>query len=952
MSWLMPEVITTFTISNVLVLVFFYLYTQERLPHLAVWTGAWAVYSIRFMFQLLIIRYGYSDWLWFANQVAVVASGILLLWGTFIFSGRKMPTAWLYGSLLCCTWTVAALWFELAFFWRTVPLFAFVGGIYIWTGRALLGYREVQGLGHKITGWAFVVWGLHKLNYPLLRSAEWFTPWGYLLGTVLQVTVAIGLILLYFELAKKRLSDNEHRYRRVLEDLTEFIVRWLPDGTRTYVNDAYCHMSGELRGQIEGTTFFAKLTADARQQLISGIAGLTPEHPVNARELQITAADGRLRWVCWIDRGFFNEDNELVELQSVGRDIEDQRRAETALRESEQRYRDLFENTYLPMLLIDPSECAIMEVNPAACSFYGYDEKQMTGMKLQQICTSQDDEISRMLDESVRSVKNFHQARHRLASGSVRDVEIFFLPADVAGHKMLNSIIYDITDRKSAESQLALLFTAIEQAAEALMITDADANIQFVNPAFEKRSGYKSEEVLGQNPRILKSGVQDCDYYSQMWDRLSAGEQWHGRLVNKTKAGGRFEEDAVISPVRGDGGEIEHYVKFARDVTLEVELESQLIQSQKMEAVGRLAGGVAHDFNNLLSVITGYAELCRLEHDEDGPLSEKIQEIINASDSAAMLTRQLLAFSRKQVLEFEILNLSKIVRSMKNMLRRLIGEHIRLETLLDADLDTIRADKSQVEQIIMNLLVNSRDAINEDGFISIETANVSAPPDYKLDRAEETRHWVMLKVSDNGEGIPAELTSKVFDPFFTTKEVGKGTGLGLSTVHGIVKQHGGTIKMESSLGEGTVFKIYFPAEAGKAAPVVVQTTKKRTGGGGETIMVVEDEDVVRSVVSDILQSKGYKVIEVAESTKAEKTAMDYKGKIDLLITDVVMPGINGMEVAARISGRRPEMKVLLMSGYVDGKVDSDGPSVVKGHFIPKPFTVASLSLKVREVIDS
>jgi PAS domain S-box-containing protein len=952
MSWLMPAVITTFAVSVVLALVFLYLFLQERQRHLVIWTCAWVVYSLRFVFQILIVRYGYSEWLWFANQATTIASGILLLWGTFVFSGKRMPPAWLYGSLLCCAWTVAALWYELAFFWLTMPLFALNGGIYIWTGVMLLGYREALGVGHKITGWAFVVWGLHKLDYPFIRPVEWFAPWGYLLGSLLQLIVALGLILLYFELTKKRLIFNEQRYRRVLEDQAEYIVRWLPDGTRTYVNDAYCRLTGSSREQIEGTSFFPRLPENLRVQLTSRIVGLTPGHPAITWERQIKVADGGRRWVRWTDRGFFNEDQELVELQSSGQDIDDQRRAETALRESEQRYRDLFENNYLPMLLIDPADGAIGEANPAACSFYGYDEKRMTGMRLQQINTRPDDEICRMLDDSVRSVKNFHQARHRLASGSVRDVEVVCLPVNVSGRKMLNSIIYDITDRKHAESQLALLFTAIEQAAESLIITDANANIQFVNPAFEKRSGYKREEVLGLNPRILKSGVQDGDFYRRMWNRLSAGEQWHGRLVNRTKEGNRFEEDVAISPVRGDDGEIVSYVKIARDVTLEVELESQLIQSQKMEAVGRLAGGVAHDFNNLLSVIMGYAELCRLQLGDDQPLRSKVQEIINAADSASLLTRQLLAFSRKQVLQFEILNMSKIVRAMKNMLGRLIGEHIRLEISLVDDLDTIRADRSQVEQIIMNLVVNSRDAIRGDGFICIETANVGAPPDCDLASADENRHWVMLKISDNGAGIPTGLTSKVFDPFFTTKEIGKGTGLGLSTVHGIVKQHGGTIRLESSPGEGTVFRICFPAEIEKAAPVVVQPTKKRSGHGGATILVVEDEDIVRSVVGDILKSQGYNVIEVAESSKAERVALDHEGKIDLLISDVVMPKMNGMEVAACISARRPEMKVLLMSGYADGNVDGGEAAAVEGNFIQKPFTVSSLSQKVMEVLGS
>ncbi len=460
----------------------------------------------------------------------------------------------------------------------------------------------------------------------------------------------------------------------------------------------------------------------------------------------------------------------------------------------------------------------------------------------------------------------------------------------------LVGLAVDITERKRAEEQQALLSGVVEQAAESIIITDAQGTMIYVNPAFESLSGYSRAEAIGQNPRMLKSGDQDDAFYRRMWDTLARGEVWKGRLVNRRKDGTRFQEDATIGPVRDASGRLVNYVAVKRDVTNEVRLERQLIQAQKMEAIGRLAGGVAHDFNNLLGVITGYGELTRRKLGDDDPLKAKVDQILRAAERAAGLTRQLLAFSRQQVLQPKIVDLNGLVSDMEKML-----EDVQLETSLDPGLGTVKVDPGQIEQVLMNLVVNARDAMPDGGRLTIETRNAELGPDYAV-RRPPTRPgpYVMLAVTDSGTGMNAETQSHLFEPFFTTKEVGKGTGLGLSTVYGIVKQSEGYIWCYSEVGVGTTFKVYLPRADAEVSPGR-PPTEVRLAQGSETVLLIEDDPLLRDLLHEALEGAGYTVLVADQGAKALETAHEYAGAIDLVVTDVIMPGLTGKQAAERIS---------------------------------------------------
>ncbi len=473
-----------------------------------------------------------------------------------------------------------------------------------------------------------------------------------------------------------------------------------------------------------------------------------------------------------------------------------------------------------------------------------------------------------------------------------------------------------------------------------------------VNPALITMLGYESaEEVLGLDP--LSDVFLDPNEQARVMGEFRRGARLDNVEVRwKRKDGSaitvRLSGRAVNSP-----GETAEFLEIiAEDVTERRVLENQFRQAQKMEAVGRLAGGVAHDFNNLLMVISGYAEVLLEQTRKGNSLYPKIEAIHQAADRATTLTRQLLAFSRKQLLELKVVDLNIVIEDIERLLRPLIGENIELQTQLAPDLGRTRADAGQIEQVIMNLVVNSKDAMPNGGRITIQTANARLNNDDR--RREYTYiqpgHYVVLSVTDTGEGMDKETQSRIFEPFFTTKEKGKGTGLGLSTVYGIVKQSGGYVLVESELRQGTTFRIYLPRVEEAAEPVSLVGVSRSQAGGSETVLLVEDEESVRQLVRETLESKGYKILEADNGDAALQIVSAYSSKIDMLITDVVMPGMGGRELSARLCASRPEIKVLYLSGYTEDAIVHEGVIDPDTAFLQKPFTLQALSRKVREVL--
>ncbi len=506
---------------------------------------------------------------------------------------------------------------------------------------------------------------------------------------------------------------------------------------------------------------------------------------------------------------------------------------------------------------------------------------------------------------------------------------------------------------QESDTQRKLVMTAIEQAEGVILITDADGAIEYVNPAFEHVTGYTFKEVAGRNPRILKSGKQSDDFYKEMWKTLRSGKTWSGRLTNKAKDGTLYVEEGSISPVfdAGGGGNISHYVTVRRDVTREISMENQLNQAQKVESIGRLAGGVAHDLNNLLTPILGYCELLQKVLDPDDVRRKNVDKIVSAGLRARDLVRQLLAFSRKQTLKMENININEIIMDFEKLLHRTIREDIEIKLFLSSDPLYVMADVGQIEQVVMNLAVNAGDAMPDGGKMTIDTTRVDLDEVYaKAHQGVTPGPYILMAVSDNGCGMDEEVRNQIFEPFFSTKG-NLGTGLGLATVYGIVKQHGGNIWVYSEPGKGTTFNVYIPVSEKMDIEKKADKETLPDLTGTETILLAEDNERVMELALDILHLQGYSVITAENGLEALAVLDRHEGPVHLLLTDVVMPEMSGRELSVKAAEKHPGLKVLFMSGYTDNVIAHHGVLDQGIAFIQKPFAINTLAAKVREVLE-
>ena len=517
----------------------------------------------------------------------------------------------------------------------------------------------------------------------------------------------------------------------------------------------------------------------------------------------------------------------------------------------------------------------------------------------------------------------------------------------------------DITQFKRAEEGRKLLTSAIEQAAETVVITDPAGTIEYVNPAFSRITGYSRDEVIGKNPRILKSGKQDAAFYKNMWKTLSDGHTWNGRILNKKRDGSLYTEDAVISPVKDSSGNIVNYVGVKRDITEDLRKEEQLQQVQKLESVGRLAGGVAHDFNNLLMGIMGYVDLCKNLISKQDTAYQYLEEISAISRKSSDLTRQLLTFAKQQKIEPRVIDINTAISNMLGLLQRIIGENIDLHWAPQKGVGSILIDPTQFDQILANIIVNARDAISGVGTITITTNHEKSvkPRDSETcdgfamgDCDVQTIDYLVLTIADTGSGIPENQIDRIFDPFYSTKHESKGTGLGLSTVHGIMEQNNGFITVQSAVNAGTQFKLYFPTVEPQDR-VIYPAVQQASGlEGSETILLVEDDLSIRFTVTKLLQSMGYQVLGATDPLDALSQIETFDGHIDLLVTDIIMPEMSGWELAEKVSSLLPDITCLFMSGYAPDVFSKEFPHEKPIHLLQKPFSRDQLAEEIRLVL--
>ena len=630
------------------------------------------------------------------------------------------------------------------------------------------------------------------------------------------------------------------------------------------------------------------------------------------------------------------------------------KQAQAELRAREQHFRALVENAFDATVLMN-GDGVIQWASNSCSRVLGLEAQQLLGSNGFDLLNGGDSNLARLWwRELLRHPGEPVQGSFRHRNGTLREIE--GVGTNWLHEPAVEAVVFnfrDVTERCRAEEKLRKLSSAVEQAADVVVMTDREGTIEYVNPAFEKLTCYRREEVVGQNPRLLKSGMQDPRFYQELWQTISRGEVYRGVLINRKKGGELYYAEKTITPVRDSEGAITHFISNDRDITERRKLEEQLAQVQKMDAIGQLAGGVAHDFNNLLMVISSYAELMMDALAPDTALRHHGEEILKAARRAAGLTRQLLTFSRKQVQVLRVLDLNLVLRDICQTLPRLIGEDIQLSLQLNKQLWPIKADPVQVEQIVMNLATNARDAMPHGGQLTIETRNVELDEDYcRVHPEAAPGEHILLAVSDSGTGIDPAILPHIFEPFFTTKEKGKGTGLGLATIYGIVQQSGGHISVQSQAGAGSTFKIFLPRVPAAAAGLDPDPRSSQQPGGHETVLLVEDEDAVRESEREYLEQRGYSVLAAANGPAALELAAGCGREIQILVSDVVMPKMSGSELGEKLLALRPGLQVLYVSGYAENTVMQHGLAELGSRFLHKPFTLKALAAKIREVLDA
>jgi two-component system cell cycle sensor histidine kinase/response regulator CckA len=761
------------------------------------------------------------------------------------------------------------------------------------------------------------------------------------------------------ESSERRLSDIVQSVDAIVWELNAETCRF------TFVSQRAAEILGHpISRWTSGAEFDVPcLHAQDRPALREAFLKALREGSDQSVEFRALTAQGKEVWLRNIIRAVKNEFGSTVRLRGVMVDITERRLAEQALERSEELFSKAFHASPAAMCLTRMEDGYFLKVNDSLLRLLGCGQQEVVGRATAPFgFWTSGAEREQMIQELLahRSVRD-HAAQIRTWSGELLEVMVSAEVIELEKTPCLLSIIQDVTEKKRSEQALReseLRKGAIlESALDAIITLDFSGRILEFNSAAEKIFGRLREEVLGKSAsEFIFAGATrddapfDCTNPAVWSDPNLRGKRFEimARRADLTY----FPAELAITLVELKGRSL--ITIYLRDLADRKALEKQLWHSQKLEAVGRLAGSVAHDFNNILTVIEGYSDLLLLDMPEGARERRGVEEIRKAGERAASLTRQLLAFSRRQVLAPQVIDLNGVIGNVNKMLRRLIGEDINLVTVLRPGLSPVKADPGQIEQVLMNLVVNARDAMPHGGVLTVETESV------EFGENEGRRHgivippgeYVMLAVTDNGCGMDAETQSHIFEPFFTTKEQGKGTGLGLATVYGIVKQSGGFIWVLSEPGEGSTFKVYLPAARDAAPMAKALPEEPRPAGGHETVLLVEDEDVLRDMVREVLTSAGYKVLEAKHGGDALAAAQRHRGSIDLMLTDVVMPRMNGHELAEKLELLHPETRVLFMSGYTGASILQHGIHTADEMFIQKPFNPSALMNKVREILNA
>nr|WP_241697811.1 PAS domain S-box protein [Mariprofundus sp. NF] len=753
--------------------------------------------------------------------------------------------------------------------------------------------------------------------------------------------------------------ESERRYRASIDNAADAFFMIDMNGYFKDVNQMACSSLGYRRDELltmsladmETSFSLDQLSALFSSMQIGEMKSLEGDHlrkdgstfPVEVR-ISLNELDGE-RYIL-----------------AFARDVSERKQAENILRESETRFKGLAQQVPVPLCYVAKSG-DVEFMNSRFTSTFGYTLEDMPTIEQWWPLAYPDESYREWVLETwgeacQRAIENQHdiepiEYRVRCKSGDVKTVEIsgVFLGED------LLATLVDMTERIESEANIRKLSLAVEQSGEAIMITDLQGTIEYINPAFSEMTGYTENEALGQKPNLLKSGNQSEAYYKSMWDRLADGKVWHGKVVNRKKSGDFYPAMLTISPIKNQQGETTNYIALQQSLEEMEALEAQFHQSQKMEAIGTLVGGIAHDFNNNLAGITGNLYLAKKAAKDIPEIGQRLENVEKLAFGAAATIQQLLAFSRKGVVQMHPLSIASFLKETVKLSEISLPENIAFKLNVNDPDMKINGDITQLQQVLMNLINNAHDAVDDcsEPCIAISLHRFHADKQFiAMHEGLREGEYACIEVRDNGCGMSEENIQHIFEPFFTTKELGKGTGLGLAMVYGAVKTHGGVIDVQSAQGEtsGTTMQIYLPLIESDALLTGDVDMDQVVSGQGETILLVDDNQTVLETGRDVLEGLGYQVLTAEDGESAIEVYKTHMSEIDLIILDVVMPKLGGVEALQAIKDFNPEVKAMFATGYDKASTLGGMNQELKERVISKPFAMSKLSQMIREVLES
>ncbi len=837
MAWLTPSVIATLVGTAILTFTYFYLYLQDKKRYMGTWTLAWAVYCLRYVFMLMIILTQKTAFLLICNQMASLISGTLLLIGSYQFINKRFPLYLFFIFFLGTLWIIASVIMDFSFSTMSLPTFSLLAAIYIWMGLLFLKYSSSQKMERGVVGITFLIWGVHKANYPFLRPVVWLAPWGYLLGAAFEMIVALGLLMIYFKKTKDDLADSEQQLKGIYD-------------TADNIAFVSTDLGGENTRIIDINPGGEKIFNCTRNEIIGQKA--TIFHPQDALE-------------------------DFVDMQAR---------------------------------LVDNKK----------------------GYSKQTILIRKDGKVFPAL----------HTLHPRF---DTQDRIIGTLEVTI-----------DLSQQKLIEDEIQLQSMIIRRMSEGVYLVRKDGIIVYTNPKFEEMFGYEPGEMIGKYATITQKNPRED--MPKIVKHLEKNVMWQGEVENIKKDGTIFwSYTSVVSFNHSKHGDVVVAVHLdisdqKRAEGEKQELESKLRQTHKMEAVGTLSGGIAHEFNNILGIILGNAELAMDDASKTSSTYDFLQEIKSATLRGKNIVQQLLSFSRKESQQKQTIDIKKTINDAIDFLRASIPTSIEFKKTIAPDCHSVLGNKTQIDQVIINLCNNAAQSMEENGgVLSICLKNTTLKEKLiSLDHSIEPGNYICLIISDTGHGIPKDIIDHIFDPFYTTKAVDKGSGMGLAVVHGIMKAHNGIIRILSEINQGTTCECYFPAIP-TAPPENDQNPLENIQTGTETILFVDDETALVQTGRRMLERLGYKVFTQTNPSTALDFFQSSYHEIDLVITDMTMPQMTGDNLIKKLLTVNPKIKTIISTGYSSKIDEKTAAELGSNGYIMKPITLSGLSQVIRNVLD-